>query len=73
MTEEERLNERLKAYYSAEMAVLSSQSYSVGGKTLTRANLAEIRATIEKLENKLKQIENYKRNGKTKRVVPLDF
>ena len=42
-------NERLRNYYAAERAVLSGQSYTVGNRTLTRANLAEIRAAIDDL------------------------
>lgn len=42
-------NERLRNYYAAERAVLSAQSYTVGNRTLTRANLAEIRAAIDDL------------------------
>ena len=42
-------NERLRSYYMAEMAVLSGQSYTIGNRTLTRANLAEIRSAIDDL------------------------
>lgn len=42
-------NERLKQYYEAERAVLSGQSYTIGNRTLTRANLATIRNTIDDL------------------------
>ena len=42
-------NERLKEYYAAEKAVLSGQSYTIGNRTLTRANLATIRNAIDDL------------------------
>ena len=42
-------NQRLKAYYEAEQAVLSGQSYTIGNRTLTRANLSEIRRAIDDL------------------------
>lgn len=42
-------NERLKEYYAAEKAVLSGQSYTIGNRTLTRANLATIRDAIDDL------------------------
>ena len=42
-------NERLKLYYAAERAILSGQSYTVGNRTLTRANLAEVREAIDDL------------------------
>ncbi len=42
-------NERLKLYLEAEKAVLSGQSYTIGNRTLTRANLATIRKAIDDL------------------------
>ena len=49
MSNKQMNNERLRNYYVAERAVLSGQSYTVGNRTLTRANLAEIRAAIDDL------------------------
>ena len=49
MSNKQMNNERLRHYYAAERAVLSGQSYTVGNRTLTRANLAEIRAAIDDL------------------------
>ena len=49
MSKKQMNNERLRNYYAAERAVLSGQSYTVGNRTLTRANLAEIRAAIDDL------------------------
>ena len=49
MNNKQMNNERLRNYYAAERAVLSGQSYTVGNRTLTRANLAEIRAAIDDL------------------------
>ena len=48
-TNKQMNNERLRNYYAAERAVLSGQSYTVGNRSLTRANLAEIRAAIDDL------------------------
>ncbi|WP_295157160.1 DUF6148 family protein [Selenomonas sp. AE3005] len=42
-------NERLKLYLEAEKAVLTGQSYTIGNRTLTRANLSSIRAAIDSL------------------------
>ena len=42
-------NQRLKMYLEAEQAVLTGQSYTIGNRTLTRANLATIRAAIDDL------------------------
>ena len=49
MSNKQMNNERLRNYYAAERAVLSGQSYTVGNRTLTRANLSEIRAAIDDL------------------------
>lgn len=44
------LNARLKMYMEAETAILvGGQSYKIGNRTLTRADLAEIRAEIKSL------------------------
>lgn len=38
---------QLDAYMDAETAALNNQSYSIGGRTLTRANLKDIREGIQ--------------------------
>jgi len=38
---------RLKRYYEAEEKVLNSQSYTLGSKTLTRADLTSIQNMIK--------------------------
>lgn len=38
---------RLTEYLAAETKVLSGQSYTIGGRQLTRANLSEIREGID--------------------------
>ncbi|WP_303997102.1 DUF6148 family protein [Megamonas hypermegale] len=44
------LNERLKLYLEAERVLnTAGQSYTIGSRTLTRANLSEVRAQIDKL------------------------
>lgn len=66
-------NARLKAYYEAEQAVLSGQSYTIGNRTLTRANLSEIRRAIDDLIASGAVLEGY--GGKrrmAKKVVFVD-
>ena len=41
------LNRRLQLYIEAEERILQGQSYTIGNRTLTRANLAEVRAAID--------------------------
>jgi len=42
-------NERLTQYLAAERAILGGQAYTIGNRSLTRANLAEVRKAIEEL------------------------
>lgn len=71
-----KAKERLSAYYDAELAVLAGQSYSIGTRSLTRANLAWIRTQIDSLENQVVQLQS-QADGKGRNrvigVIPRDF
>ncbi len=69
----EKTKQRLSDYYEAEIAILSSQSYSISGKTLTRANLKEVQEMIKILEGQVSGLENKKGNRKTRRIIPTDI
>ncbi len=73
MTRLEIARERLLMYYNAEKAILSSQSYSVGGQTLTRANLKEVQATIKELEQEVRCLESNNSKRTMKRFIPMDW
>lgn len=45
-------------WLEAESEVAINQSYTIGGKSFTRANLAEIRKQIEYWSNKVAELEN---------------
>lgn len=64
---------RLKLYYEAEEKILNSQSYTLGSRTLTRADLAAVQNMIRKLESEVSTLES---RGTTKRrsarIIPLD-
>lgn len=45
-------------YSSALSAVLKSQSYSIGGRTMTKANLAEIEKGLDKWSYRLSNAES---------------
>lgn len=65
--------ERLKKYYEAEERILNSQSYTLGTRTLTRANLKEVQTIIEKLESEIVQLERHGGTGRrVVRAVPVD-
>ena len=54
----ERNTERLELYYEAERAILDgAQSYTIGTRSLTRANLAEITDMIAALETTVAEDE----------------
>ncbi|WP_295163405.1 DUF6148 family protein [Selenomonas sp. F0473] len=67
-------NERLAEYLAAERAVLSGQSYTIGNRTLTRANLSTIRAAIDALIAGGATLDGGKPDtrGMSKRVVFID-
>ncbi len=66
----------LDMWLEAESAVAVNQSYTIGGKTLTRANLGEIRKQIEYWNSKVSALENAAKNkgrNRVYRVVPRDL
>lgn len=70
----------LEAWLEAELTVTSGQSYTLtstnGGRTLTRANLTEIRNSIEYWEKKLKEAEAAAKGKSRSRIyrgVPRDW
>jgi len=71
-----KAKERLAAYYEAEMAVLSGQSYKIGTRSMTRADLTEIRAAITSLENAVEEL-TAQASGRGRRLrgqyTPVDF
>lgn len=73
----ERYKKRLEQYYEAEEAILSgAQSYKLGSRSLTRANLNEIADMIKYLENRVATEEsatNAKGRNKVTGIVPRDF
>lgn len=47
---------QLAAYLAAEISVLSGQSYEFQGRSLTRANLAEINKGISTWDRRVKEL-----------------
>lgn len=67
------LAERLQMYYDAEQAILvGGQSYRIGNRTLTRADLAEVRAEIKRLENMDVTIGGRTKRRRTARIILHD-
>ena len=76
MTLVEFYSKRLEMYLQAEQQILEgAQSYAVGGRNLTRANLGEIRAAIDDLYKRLAAAEAMEKGGGANQVsgiVPRD-
>ncbi|WP_302298925.1 DUF6148 family protein [Phascolarctobacterium faecium] len=69
------LNERLKQYLSAEQSILvAGQSYRIGNRTLTRADLSEIRKEINDLvaAGATTDESMHPRGHRTKQVIMRD-
>lgn len=67
--------ERLQMWLDAEEAIASGQSYQIGTRSLTRANLASVLKQIEYWSGKLAEIEAEERSGGRNRMyhfVPRD-
>lgn len=72
----ETARRHLDEWLEAEMAVTGAQSYTIGSRTMTKANLGEIRKSIDYWNKKVVELENMaKRGGRNRiyRVVPRDL
>ncbi|MEA5041367.1 MAG: DUF6148 family protein [Oscillibacter ruminantium] len=66
----------LDAWLTAELEVTTHQSYTIGSRSLTKANLSEIRKQIIFWQNEVASLENIgKKNGRNRvmRAVPRDL
>lgn len=68
----EQAQAQLQAYLDAELAVLSGQSYSIAGRSLTRANLADIQNGVKTWSSKVQELQNsVGGRGRARTVSPL--
>lgn len=66
----------LDAWLDAELAVTQAQSYTIGSRTLTKANLTEIRNSIKYWSEQVEKLEKLQKHGarnRTRRFVPRDL
>ena len=66
----------LDAWLTAELEVTTHQSYTIGSRSLTKANLSEIRQQIKYWRNQVARLENIEKRGGRNRVfraVPRDL
>jgi|DEB0MinimDraft_6_1074348.scaffolds.fasta_scaffold489589_1 hypothetical protein len=58
-----QIQEMIDLYVEAEKAILTGQSYSIGNRSLTRANLTEIRNARSEWEQRLVNLTIKTRGG----------
>lgn len=68
----ETAKKHLNAWLEAELAVSTGQSYRIGSRQLTRADLAEIRQQIKFWRQEVARLEG-RGARKVLRVVPRDL
>lgn len=74
MSELERARFHLDAWYKAELAISTGQSYTIGSRNVTRANLGEVMKQIEYWKNQVNLLENYGGvRRRAKRYIPRDL
>ncbi len=64
----ETAQKHLNAWLKAELTVTTGQSYTIGSRALTRANLTEIRNSIDYWNEKVHKLENVQRKGGRNRI-----
>ena len=70
----EAAKEHLQAFLEAEIAVATGQSYKIGSRSLTRANLSEIKERINFWRNEVERLEAGRKKGmRAFRAVPRDL
>ncbi len=68
----ERAREHLDAWLKAEIEVSTSQSYKIGTRSLTRADLGEIRKQVEFWDKKVKELSRKKgKNGRNQVYIAI--
>lgn len=70
----EEARKHFEAWKKADLAVAQGQSYQIGTRSLTRANVQEIQKQILYWGRQVEQLENggRSRSPRMKRVIPID-
>lgn len=66
----------LDAWLTAELEVTTHQSYTIGSRSLTKANLSQIREQIQYWQNEVAKLENIEKGhgrNRVMRAVPRDL
>lgn len=65
----EQAQAQLDAWLAASLAVASNQSYSIAGRSLTRADAAEISDQVNKWEGMVKRLSSSRRGNRVRYVA----
>ena len=68
--DEETCNRHFDMWLSADEAVAKGQSYTIGGRTLTRVNSGEINRNLELWAGRLRKIQNKSSGPRTFTIIP---
>jgi hypothetical protein len=63
----------LTSWLNADTAVASGQAYSIGDRSLTRANAAEIRRSVDYWRNVVTRLESGSAGARVMRALPRDL
>lgn len=72
----EKASMHLDAWLEAELELTTHQSYTIGSRTLTKADLGEVRKQIEYWNNWVLKLNNASKNkgrNRVMRAVPRDL
>ena len=69
----EEAHSTLRMWLDAERAVATGQSYKIGTRSLTRANLADIRESIQFWRREIARLEAKHSGARVFRAVPRDL
>lgn len=69
----EEAQENLTMWLDAERAISTGQSYKIGTRSLSRADLSMVASRIAFWRNEIEKLENGQRGLRVVRAVPRDF
>ena len=72
----ERAKIHLEAWLDAELAITTGQSYTINNRSLTRANVTEVRKQIDYWRNKVAELEivaSGRKVNRSRRFMPRDL
>lgn len=69
----EEARDNLTMWLDAERAISTGQSYKIGTRSLSRADLSMVASRIAFWRNEIEKLENSQRGLRVERAVPRDF